>query len=102
MYAKIETKYQFQWINLQKIYDTSYEWVIFYLKNDLLLIYKKKFVKCWIDRKLHFNNYVTFHDEESNATLKCKLSFFIDDLKSVVDSLKLLLMNQRHDYVVII
>ncbi len=102
MYAKIETKYQFQWIDLQKIYNTSHEQAIFYLKNDLLLIYKKKFVKCWINCKLHFNNHVTSHDEESNATLKCKLSFFINDLKSVVDSLKLLLMNQHHDYVAII
>ncbi len=102
MYAKIKTKYQFQWINLQKIYDINHEWAIFYLKNDLLLIYKKKFVKCWINCKLHFNNYITFCDKKSNATLKHKLEFFIDDLKSVVDNLKLLLMNQHHDYIEII
>ena len=102
MYAKIEKKYQFQWINLQKIYDISHEEAVFYLRNDLLLIYKKKFVRCWINCKLHFNNYATSHDEESNATLKCKLEFFIVDLKSVVNSLKLLLMNQHHDYIAII
>jgi len=99
---KIKAKYQFQWINLQKIYDTSHEWAIFYLKNDLLLIYKKKFVRCWINRKLHFNNHITSCDKESNATLKRKLEFFIDNLKSVVNSLKLLFMNQHHDYIEII
>ncbi len=102
MYAKIEKKYQFQWIDFQKIYDISHEEAIFYLRNDLLLIYKKKFVRCWINCKLHFNNYVTSCDEENNATLKYKLKFFIIDLKSIVNSLKLLLMNQHHDYIVII
>ncbi len=102
MYAKIEKKYQFQWIDFQKIYDMSHEKAVFYLRNDLLLIYKKKFVRCWIDCKLHFNNHATSCDEKSNATLKHKLEFFIVDLKSIVNSLKLLLMNQHHDYIAII
>ncbi len=46
MYAKTEAKYQTQWIDLQEAYDTSHERAVSYLKNDLLLIYKKKFVKC--------------------------------------------------------
>jgi len=46
MYAKTEPEYQFQWIDLQEIYDTSHERAISYLKNDLLLIYKTKFVRC--------------------------------------------------------
>jgi hypothetical protein len=99
MYAKTEAEYQFQWTDLQEIYDTSHERAISYLKNDLLLIYKKKFVRCWTDRKLHFGNHATSRGEGSNATLKRELSSSIGDLKSVVDSLELLLMNQRHDYI---
>ncbi len=102
MYIKIEKKYQFQWIDLQKIYDMNHEKAVFYLRNDLLLIYKKKFIKCWIDCKLYFNNHATFYDEENNVTLKYKFEFFIIDLKSVVNNLKLLLMNQYHDYIMII
>ncbi len=99
MYAKIEEEYQFQWTDLQEIYDTSHEGAVSYLRNDLLLIYKKKFVGCWTDRKLHFGNHATSRGEGSNATLKRELGSSVADLKSVVDSLKLLLMNQRHDYI---
>jgi len=99
MYAKTEAEYQFQWIDLQEIYGTSHERAISYLKNDLLLIYKKKFVRCWTDRKLHFGNHATSRGEGSNAALKRELGFSVGDLKSVVDSLELLLMNQRHDYI---
>ena len=45
MYIKTKTKYEIQWNNLQNIYDINHKSIIFYLKNDLLLIYKKKFVK---------------------------------------------------------
>ena len=102
MYAKTKTKYEIQWNNLQNIYDISHKSTIFYLKNNLLLIYKKKFVKCWTNRKLHFNNHAIFRSKSSYAMLKRKLNIFIDDLKVVVDSLKLLFINQRYDYIKVV
>ena len=67
-----------------------------------MLIYKKKFVKCWTNRKLHFNNHATSQSRNSYAMLKRELNIFIDDLKVIVDSLKLLLINQRYDYIEVV
>ena len=99
MYAKTEAEYEDQWIDLQQIYGVTHEQATSYLKLDLLLNYKKKFVRCWTDRKLHFGNHATSRGEGSNATLKRELGSSVGDLKSVVDNLELMLMNQCHDYI---
>ena len=55
---------------------------------------KERFIKYFINRYLNFNNYITSRDKGSNSKLKSKLSsLFIDDLKTIINVIKLLLTN---------
>lgn len=99
MYARTSAEYEARWTALSNTYDQRHPGPMLYLTNDLLRSYKKKFVKCWTDQSLHFNNHATSRSEGSHAKLKRDLTSSIGDLKTVVDSLELLLINQYQDYV---
>ena len=64
-----------------------------YINDKFIRFYKKKFVKCWTDKFRHFNNHATSRFESSHVKLKSALLNFIDDLKTVVNQLNLLLIN---------
>ncbi len=99
MYAQTEAEYENQWNSLQETYGLTHGSAMSYLKLDLLLIYKKKFVICWTDQKLHFDNHANSRGEGNNAALKRELETSVGDLKSVVDSLELLLIDPCHVYI---
>jgi hypothetical protein len=47
---------------------------------------------------LHFDIIITSRDEGGHAVLKRKLESSSEDLKTMIDSVNLLLINQHHDY----
>lgn len=102
MYAHTTEQFEAQWTVLSNKYDQRHPTSMLYLQCDLLRSYKKKFVKCWTDQCLHFNNHATSRSEGSHAKLKRGLMSSTGDLKTVVDSLELLLVNQYQDYVLAI
>jgi hypothetical protein len=49
---------------------------------------------------MHFDIIVTSKEKDAHAMLKRNLITFIDDLKIMMNNLNLLLINQRHDYLI--
>ena len=47
---------------------------------------------------LHFDNVTTFRAKEGHSAIKRQLRFSIDDLKTVIDNIDLLLKNQLQKY----
>jgi hypothetical protein len=62
--------------------------------------YRRRFVKCYIDEILHFETTMIFKSEDEHAQLKRHLESSIEDLKIVIDNIKLLLINQIHDHTI--
>ncbi len=68
----------------------------------LIIIYiahAKHCVKCFINRVLHFDITTTSRDENSNAMLKRQLNTSTEDLKTVMNDINLLLINEHHNHI---
>ena len=46
--------------------------------NDLFCFNRKKILRCFTNRILHFDNTITFKNKFDYAKLKCELKVFID------------------------
>lgn len=88
------------WDTLQEDYGHTHPEVIQYLKETWIGPYKPKFVKHCTDKILHFGNTATSRGEGNHAVLKRNLGFSTGDLKEVVDSIELLLINERNNYLI--
>ena len=99
MYASTEATYETAWNSLQETYE-SHPAAVQYLLETWIRPYKRKFIKCYTDQILHFNNNATSRSEGGHAVLKRNLGFSIGDLKEVVDCIDLMLLNQRNDYII--
>ena len=100
MYVFIEAIYKTVWNSLQEIYE-SYLIIIQYLHEIWIKSYKRKFIKCYMNQILHFNNNAISRSEDDHAMLKRNLRFSIDDLKKIINCIDLMLLNQRNDYIIV-
>ncbi len=100
MYANSEVEYNTAWNFLNEKYNSSHSECIEYLWEIYILHYRRRFVKCFIDKIMHFDIIVTSKEENAHTMLKRNLITFIDDLKIMMNNLNLLLINQRHDYLI--
>ncbi len=64
----------------------------------IYITHAKHFVKCYINRVLHFDITTTSRDENEHATLKCQLETSKNDLKSMIENINLLLINEHHNH----
>ncbi len=62
------------------------------------ITHARHFVKCFINRILHFETTMTSRDEDEHAVLKRQLESSTKDLKIVVNEINLLLINEHHNY----
>jgi hypothetical protein len=60
--------------------------------------YRRRFIKYYINRMLHFDITMISRDEDSRAILKRQLSKFTDDLKTVMNDINLILIDELHNY----
>lgn len=100
VYSKTEEEYDINWDALNDAYSTEHPMEVQYLIDTWLGPYKRKFVKVYVDKILHFNNTVTSRVEGGHAVLKHQLGFSTGDLKKVVDNIDLLIKNQHQEYVI--
>ncbi len=100
MYASSENEYNTAWNFLSEKYNLFHSECIEYLYEIYILHYRRRFVKCFIDKITHFDIIVTSREEDAHAILKRNLITFIEDLKIMMNNLNLLLINQRHDYLI--
>jgi hypothetical protein len=100
MYAESEREYLQLWNEFSDRYNASHDECVKYLYDTYLRNYRRRFVKCYTNQVLHFDITVTSRDEKAHAVLKRQLESFIDNLKTVIDKINLLLINEQHNYLI--
>lgn len=98
MYAPFKFKYQKAWDIIKDIYNPSYAKFIDYLYETSIKDFWRCFLKCYINKVLHFNTTITSCGKEPFAILKRQLSTSTSNLKQVVDGIVLLLINEIYNY----
>ncbi len=101
------------WYAFNEIYNVVNLNICKYIEKHIWL-QRRKFIKCYIDKLLHFNNIATSHVEEEHWIVKQRLQFSTDerefndiescwsdadDLMIIIDKLNLLLLDQHYNYV---
>jgi hypothetical protein len=79
-------------------YNLSHEDCMIYLYEIYIRDFRRRFVRCYINKILHFETTMTSRSENEHAMLKRQLREFIDDLKNVVKIISLILINQFHNH----
>jgi hypothetical protein len=97
MYAFSEAKFWELWDKFFDKYDRSHEDCVKYL-SFIYIVKRRHFAKCYIDKILHFGIIVTSRSESNYAILKRQLKSSIEDLKIVINKIRLLLINQLHNH----
>lgn len=118
LYAKTEEAFDEVWNAMQLKYDDDLVPMLYL--QDLVRNHKEKIIKCFTDRVQHFGNTSTSRSEGSHPKSKMEFksstseSFVlfndqysmitvynsIGDLKTVVDKLNLLIINERQDFII--
>ncbi len=98
MYASSEREYREVWDRFFSKYNLFHEDCIEYLTEIYIEHYRRRFIKCYTDQVLHFETTMTSRSENEHSQLKRHLESSTEDLKIVIDSIKLLLINQIQNY----
>ncbi len=78
-------------------YNLNHDECINYLYDTYIRNYRRRFIKCYTNQVLHFDTTVTSRGEDEHAVLKRQLESSIDDLKTVMNEINLLLINEHHN-----
>lgn len=70
-----------------------------YLRFIYINSHRQRFVRCYTNQMLHFGTTTTSRGEAGHAALKRQLGSSTGDLKTVVDDIKLLLMNEYRNHI---
>ncbi len=100
MYASFDRKYRQLWDQFVDRYNLTHDECIDYLYDTYIRDYRRRFVKCYINQVLHFDTTMTSRDESEHAVLKRQLKSSIDDLKTMMNEINLLLINEHHNYLI--
>jgi hypothetical protein len=65
---------------------------------DTYIMNYRRFIKCYINQMLHFDITITSRDENAHAVLKRQLDKFTNDLKTIMNEINLLLINELQNY----
>ncbi len=88
--------------NLSRTYVSFYLELMKYLQSIYIDDFRERFVKCFTNRVLHFDIITTSRDENDHAVLKRRLRLFIEDLKTMMNDISLLLTNEHHNHLLTI
>jgi hypothetical protein len=97
IYASLKKEFDETWKTFFDKY-VSHENCVEYLKFIYMTKFRRHFVKCFINKILHFEITTISRDEDSHAMLKRQLRSFFEDLKTMINDINLLLMNEYHNY----
>jgi hypothetical protein len=94
MYAEFKREYLQLWNEFFDRYNVSHDEYVKYLYNIYIRNYRHRFVKCYINQILHFDIIVTSRDEKAHVMFKKQFESFIDNLKTMINEINLLLINE--------
>ncbi len=100
MYAFFDAEYRATWTRFSNKYNLSHEDCIEYLFETYIEHHRRRFIKCYTDEVLHFEITMTFRSEDDHAQLKRHLRASTADLKTMMNNIKLWLINQIHDHLI--
>ena len=70
----------------------------------LIIIYvndfRQNFVKCYINQMLHFETIIIFRNKNNHAVLKRQLKLSKKNLKTMIDDIMLLFINELHNHLI--
>jgi hypothetical protein len=99
-YADSKQEYRQLWDKFVDRYNLSHEECIDYLYDIYIKNYRRRFIKCYTNQVLHFDTTMTFRDEKEHAVLKRQLESSTRNLKTVMNDINLLLINEQHNYLI--
>jgi hypothetical protein len=94
-YAAFEFEYRHLWNKFVNCYNLSHDECIDYLYEIYIRNYRRRFIKCYINQILHFDITMTSRDEDAHALSKRQLRKSIDDLKTIMNDINLMFINER-------
>src|SRR3954447_24025725 len=89
--------YEKRWAEFQKQWQ-GYPQLLKYLTKTWLEKDRKRFVRCWADRYLHFGHRETSRAEGAHSVVKRYLQVSTGDLYGVLQKLSLMLTNQHREH----
>jgi hypothetical protein len=98
IYAAFEFDYRDLWDKFVNCYNLFHDECINYLYEIYIRDYRRRFIKCYINQILHSDITMTSRDKNAHAVLKRQLEKSIDDLKTVVNDINLMLINERQNH----
>jgi hypothetical protein len=98
IYAAFEFEYRDLWNKFVNCYNLSHDECIDYLYETYIRDYRRRFIKCYTNQILHFDITMTSRDESAHALLKRQLEKSIDDLKTIMNNINLMLINERQNH----
>ncbi len=97
IYASSKNEFNENW-NVFFIKYVSHDHCVKYLKFIYIANFRRRFLICYINKILHFEITTISRNEDDHAMLKRRFESFAEDLKTVINSINLLLMNEYHNY----
>jgi hypothetical protein len=97
IYASSKKEFEETWKKFCTKY-VSHENCVEYLRFIYIAKFRRHFVKCFINKILHFEIITISRDEDSHAILKRQLKSSSEDLKTMINAINLLLMNEYQNY----
>ncbi len=100
MYASSEQKYRELWNKFVDRYNLIQDECIDYLYEIYIRDYRRRFVKCYTNQVLHFDTTMTSRDESEHVVLKRRLESSMSDLKTMMNDINLMFINEHHNYLI--
>lgn len=98
IYSATEEIYTQNWQSFQDKYSAKYDDMVSYVWNIWLYPWADKIVTCYTNHIQHFGTGTTSRGEGGHSVIKARLGHSTGDLKTVVDSIQITLMDQRKNY----
>ena len=99
VYAFFEIEFWQLWNQFMIIYNDSE--CVKYLITTYVNDHRRHFIKCYINKMLHFETTTIFRNEGDHAIFKRQLESSSEDLKTMIDDIVLLLNNEMHKYFIV-
>ena len=99
IYVEIEKNFNRLWIDFAIKYQSHFKMIEY-----LTFIYysiQKRFVKCFTNQMKHFLIIITSRNKNNHVALKKQLETFKNNLKTIIDNTKLLLINEMNNYLIV-
>lgn len=70
LYTSTEPIFEEKWAEFQAKYEDNYWFALDYIQNNLMKVWKTKFLKCYTNKPCHFVNTTTSRAEGGDAKIK--------------------------------